>query len=372
MRYYMQYLKTRNVNLVKDMGTIPFKLYSNHGVDATVVTYKNGEYPYLEKEVKGLKIDFVKKIFHSFTLDGANYLLFNAKKVDILQIFHCTLSSVVYTFTYKLLNPKGKIYLKLDCSHKLIDRIRGLSALQAKLLNKFLNKIDLISVEQVKLYDELKELLPMQRRKIINIPNGVDYKYFDENNLFYDYGEKENTIVYVARIGAEEKNTPLILEAFAKIPDLDKLDWKLKLIGPIEDNFRKYIEDYFKKYPMLINKVVFTGEISDRKLLFEEYRKSKICTLTSDFESFAFVLIEAAAMGNIIVSTDVGISREIVRDNNGRIVPIKDVAAFSEALQYFIENSDNQQLCDKSVQICKKYFDWDEIVSKLYNSLLKL
>ncbi|WP_315672698.1 glycosyltransferase family 4 protein [Clostridium sp. 19966] len=368
----MQYLKTRNVNLIKDMGTIPFKLYSKHGIDASVVTYKNGEYPYLNNEVKGLKIDFVKKVFHSFTLDGARYLLLNSKKIDVLHIFHCTLSSVVYSYTYKLINPKGKIYLKLDCSHKLVERIRGLSSFQIKFLNKFLNKVDLISVEQVNLFNQLKELLPQQNKKMINVPNGIDYDYLNRNKIFYDYSKKENTIVYVARIGAEEKNTQLLLEAFAKIPNIDGSDWTLKLIGPIEEYFKEYIQDYFKKYPKLTEKVVFTGEISDRKSLYEEYRKSKICALTSDFESFAIALIEAASMGNIIISTDVGIARELVREDNGQIVPIKDVDAFSKALYYFINNEDNKKLCDKSAEICKENFDWNNIVSKLYDSLLNL
>ncbi|WP_242846034.1 hypothetical protein [Clostridium novyi] len=41
---------------------------------------------------------------------------------------------------------------------------------------------------------------------MINIPNGVDYKYLEEKQIKYNFNEKENTILSVTRVGAEEKN----------------------------------------------------------------------------------------------------------------------------------------------------------------------
>ena len=100
MRYFMQYLKTENVNLVKDMGMIPYKLHELYDYDSTVVTFKNGEYDYLNTEVKGLKMEFVKKIFHSYTLDGGLYLLNNKsnslKSLLIKQYSNLRLSFKVF------------------------------------------------------------------------------------------------------------------------------------------------------------------------------------------------------------------------------------------------------------------------------------
>ncbi len=164
MNYYMQYLKTANVNLVKDMGMIPYKLYENYGCNSTVVTFKNGEYPYLNKEVKGLNIEFVENKFNSYTIDGGLYLLKNSKKIDFLQIFHVTLSSFVYAYIYKHIQKKGKLYLKLDSSHKLVERIDGLNGFAKKILRCFFNKVDYISIEQDQLYFDLLERL--YKRKI--------------------------------------------------------------------------------------------------------------------------------------------------------------------------------------------------------------
>ncbi|MCB2289032.1 glycosyltransferase family 4 protein [Clostridium sp. CS001] len=372
MRYFMQYLKTANVNLVKDMGMIPYLLYKKYGYDSTVVTYKNGEYSYLQKDLMGLKIDFVKKIFNNYSLDGALHLLKYGQSMDIIQIFHVTLSSVAYVYSYKFKNKMGKVYLKLDCSHKLVERITELSKIQLYFLERFLNKVDLISIEQEELYYRLKKILKKHENKIINIPNGIDFQMLTRKGLTYDFSKKENVILNVARIGTEEKDTPMLLEAFANISNIENLDWKLKLIGTIEEDFNTYIQQYFKKYPKLINKVIFLGEITDRIQIFHEYAKAKIFSLTSRFESFGIAFIEAAAMGDVIVSTDVGIAKELVCDDNGELVNIGDVASLTKAFEKYISEIDFQKHADKTYNVCKQRFDWDIIIQSLNDSITKI
>lgn len=372
MNYCMQYLKTENVNLIKDMGMIPYKLYELYGFNSWVSTFENGEYPYLDKEVKGLKIDFVKKYFNNYTLDGAIHLWKNAKDIDILQIFHVTLSSVMYAYVYKLRNKKGKIYLKLDCSYKLPERIKSLNGLGKSILKKFFKKIDLISIEQEKLYDDLIEVTPYLKEKLVKIPNGLDFQYMSNVNVQYDYDKKENIILTVARIGAEEKRIDMLLEAFASVENIETLGWQLHLVGPIEEGFKKNIEEFYLKYPALKNLVVFKGNIEDREELYREYAKAKIFTLTSEFESFAFVFIEAAALGDVIVSTDVGIARELIDGDNGKVVDINDKDGFRDALMQYMLSKDLKRCSEKTRNLCLEKFDWDNIIKKLYGDLSNL
>lgn len=372
MRYGMQYLKTENVHLIKDMGMIPYKLFKRHGYKPFVITYENGEYPYLDKEVKGINLRFVKRIFNNFSLDGALYLVRYAKDYDIIQIFHTTLSSFIYAYTYKIFNSKGKIYLKLDCSHKLVERIEGLNSLQYKMLNKAFNKMDLISVEQEELYPKIKDLLPSQKHKIINISNGVDFDYIKDIGLSYDFSKKENIILSVTRVGSEEKNTSMLLEAFANIEGIDKTDWKLVIVGPVEETFKEYIKGYLESYPNIGNKVIIKGNIENRKCLYEEYQRAKIFSLTSDFESFGIAFVEAAAFGDVIVSTEVGIAKEIVRDGNGVTVPIKDTKALTKALQETIYKSNIKEISNKTYEITKEKYDWNKVADKLYEYISKL
>lgn len=365
MKYCLLYLKTKNVNLIKDMGMIPYKLYKNFNYDSTVATYNHDEFIYLKDEVKGLKIDFVEKKHNNFSLDGAKYLIKKAKQIDILQVFHVTLYSVVYAFIYKFFNPKGKLYIKLDCSYKLIDRIKSLNFIMRIMLNRYFHKADLISVEQQSLFRELKQLLPNHRDKLINIPNGVDYDYLDKVNIHYDFNVKENIILNVARIGAPEKNTEMLLEAFSKIENIENNGWKLVLVGPIEDGFQEYLNKYFEENPLLKEKIIIKGAITDRKQIYEEYNRAKIFCLSSEFESFGIALIEAAALGDIVVSTDVGIARELVTSGNGAVVPVNDTEALSMALSKFMNDPNAQMHSEKTYEICRENFDWNDIVSKL-------
>lgn len=372
MRYCVLYPNTRNVNLVKEMGMIPYKLHKNFGYDSKIACYNLDDYIYLQEEVKGLKIDFIDKKYNNYSLDGLKYLKKQAKDIDVLQIFHVTLYSLLYAFMYKKLNNKGKIYLKLDCSHRLVERIEALNKIQYLFLNKYLDRVDLISAEQKELLTKLKELLPKQKHKIINIPNGVDYEYLKSKSIAYDYNKKENIILSVARVGAEEKNIEMLMNAFANIKNIENLGWKLRIVGPIKESFKQYIEKFFEDHLSMRNIIEFTGEINNRQGLFREYEKAKIFSLTSKFESFGIAFIEAAALGDVIVSTDVGIASEIIKDKNGAVVGIDDIGTLSRELEKFMLTEDLELYSLATYKICKENFDWDKIILSLNDNLQKL
>ena len=279
-RYGMIYLKSTNVHLVKDMGMIPFKLYEKYGYESSLITFKNGEYTFQNDVVKGLKLEFVKNRFNSYTLDGSIYLLKNSKNYDILQMFHVTLSSFCYAYIYKFLNKEGKLYLKLDCSHLLPERINGLGKIGKLFLRKFFEKFDLITVEQEKIYNDLISKLPYLSNKLHILPNGVDFKMLDSLDINYDYSVKEKVILTTARIGAEEKNIMMLLNAFKNIPIEIRKDWRLRLVGPIEDGFLEVYRNFIDGNLDLENYIDLVGNIDDREILFNEYRKAKIFSLT--------------------------------------------------------------------------------------------
>lgn len=369
MRYFMQYLKTENVNLIKDMGMIPYKLHQMFGYDSTVVTYKNGEYPYLDDEVKGLKIEFVDKKFNNYTMDGMNYLKKNASKIDILQVFHITLSTFVYVFTYKKYNPSGKIYLKLDSSFKLPARIDRLSKVGKMILKKMMSKIDFVSIEEERLYKPLLDRMSYLEGKFEVIPNGLDFEAVDNYGIIYDYSKKENIILTTARIGAEEKNIPMLLESFKNIKDIENTDWKLVLAGPVEEEFKNYLDDFINSNINIKDKIIVLGNIESRKELFELYNKSKIFSLTSDFESFGFSFIEAAAFGDVIVSTDVGVASELVEEENGILVKPGDIEGLTKAFEKYISMDTLEMESKKTYDICRSRYDWNVIVEKLFKNL---
>lgn len=368
MRYYVLYPKAKNVHLIKDVGMIAYKLNQLFGYESVLACYNNDQYSYLKDQVKGLKLDFIKKLFNNEIINGILYLKKESKNIDVLQLFHVTLSSFFYIFVYKLNNPKGIIFLKLDCTEELIYKIQGLRGLKKCIFKFILKKVHIIGVEQQKLYSRLQAILPGSKNKILYIPNGNDYDSKDRSKEF-DYSKKENIIINVGRIGSPEKGSNVLMEAFSKIPDIKSLNWKLVFIGEIEEEFKKYIDKFFMINPDMKDKIIFKNAVYDRKKLFEEYEKSKIFCCSSSFESFGIAMLEAASFGDVIISTEVGIAGEIAEGGNGAIIPKNDPEAAADKLNYFINCKDLEKYSEYTYNLCRRKYDWNEIAAKLQGRL---
>ncbi len=86
----------------------------------------------------------------------------------------------------------------------------------------------------------------------------------------------------------------------------------------------------------LENSIKFLGYRADVEKIMAA---SDVIALTSLWEGLAQVLVQAAAAGKPIVSFAVEGACEVVEEGvNGFIVPVKDVKAFEEKLEYLIEN----------------------------------
>lgn len=364
MNYCVLYPNTSNVNLVKEMGMIPYKLHKLYGYNAWIACYKQGEYPYLNKEVKGLKLEFIEKKKNNYMLDGLAYLWENAKRIDILQIFHITMYSIAYAFLYKKLNPKGKIYLKLDCSQKLVGRLENSNYIEKLLVKKYLSKVDLVSLELEGLYEKLESLLPVNKEKLVILPNGLDFEYIKDLNMEYDFNNKEDIVLHVARLGSREKRSEKLVEEFIKAikEDVSSENWKLYLVGPIEEGFRNYYEKVILQDASLRERIKLIGPIENRAELYDIYNKAKIFSLSSEFESFGFAFIEAAAFGNVIVSTDVGIAKELIQGKNGMVCSEDQLHA---QLIKFMKDKDLKEKSYNIREFCMEKYDWNKIIIKL-------
>jgi glycosyltransferase involved in cell wall biosynthesis len=370
MRYCVLYPKAENVHLIKDVGMLAYKMHSLYGYDAFVASYNNGEYDYLNNEVKGLRQEFINKK-HGHFLNIFLYLKKNSGKIDVLQIFHMTANSVIYAVLYKLFNKNGIVFLKLDCTEALLDKIKAMNFAEKFFFNFFLNRVNIIGVEQKNIYTKLKELLKKHSYKLLNVPNGMDYKS-DALKEKVDFHKKENIILTVGRIGSPEKASDLLMRAFSKVEESVRKTWKLVFVGPIENEFKSTIEEFFNINEKLKDVVLFKGPIYDRNELYNEYKKAKIFCLTSNFESVGISLIEAAAFGDVIVSTKVGIAEEIVLKRNGITVPVGDEEGLSNALTSLLTSRELEKFSKDTENLCREEYNLDLIVESLNNKIKKL
>ena len=122
MRFVTLFPATENVHLTKDVGCIPYMLHKEYGYDSKIVTFNNGDYPYINEYLSGLKIEFIKKGNERFSC--LEYVIKHAKEIDILNMYHMSLGkSLLCFYIYKKVNHKGIAYLKLDMDLRTIKII---------------------------------------------------------------------------------------------------------------------------------------------------------------------------------------------------------------------------------------------------------
>jgi glycosyltransferase involved in cell wall biosynthesis len=319
--------KLKNVDIIKMPGLIPFYIskLSDKKIECKLVCLNNDDFKYynaykdyydliiLDKEKKNKK-----PYFHVL-----RYLFKNSSEIGILNLYHLDTETLLYAFVYKALRRKGKVFLELDADDrikeffdkadrrgilKITNRIRPLKKI---ILNGLIRLSDFIAIETESIYEYLKEKEngKLNNKLFIN-PYGINAEEL-EQKLNKEI-QKENIVITVGRIGSYQKNNELLLKALRDIKDFK--GWKIYFIGPIETEFENNIRELYNNNPEFKGSVVFTGEISDRKLLSEYMQKAKIFCLTSRYESWGIVLNEAAYYGCYIVSTDTGCAREVIKN----------------------------------------------------------
>lgn len=93
------------------------------------------------------------------------------------------------------------------------------------------------------------------------MPNGFYGDILDDNNIL-----KERILLTVGRLGTYEKNTETLINAFERmLLEKELRDWNLCLVGPMDASFREFLKVKFDKNIDLRERVLVTGNISDKK-----------------------------------------------------------------------------------------------------------
>lgn len=358
-RFLTVFPQAENVHLVKDVGMIPYILFKCKNYECTIASYKLGSYPYLETEVPGLRQLFIKRYFNAIVPDVFLFLLKHRNQFDILQLYHLDKNSLLLSLLFKFLHwRKVKVYLKLDANDLI--RNKRENGIKKWLYHCLLSRIDLVSVETRQLQKELSEKWEID---IQCIANGF-YDNGERSEVLFS--EKENIILTVGRIGSYVKATEILCDGFRQFAEKDD-QWILEIVGPIEDSFQIYIENYFKKNPWLRKRVRFTGAIIDRNELWHYYRKAKIFVLPSRWEGFALVYLEAARAGCYIISTDISPAYDITDNGRlGSLFPKDDSGALSELLFEVTQDSGRlNRLCSIIQNNVYDHYYWPVLCQRI-------
>lgn len=120
------------------------------------------------------------------------------------------------------------------------------------------------------------------------------------------------------------------------------------------------------------NKVEFLGALT-RDEVFTQINQADAFVLSSEYETFGVVLIEALALGKPVVATRCGGPESIVTDESGVLVEKNSVSALCNGMEMIYANRENLD-ANKIRTYCQQNFSEDAVTDKLlhiYHTILR-
>jgi glycosyltransferase involved in cell wall biosynthesis len=205
------------------------------------------------------------------------------------------------------------------------------------------------------------EMLAWAPTRVVRITNALP------PDLEGGQAELDSKMVVAGGRLTSQKGFDRLVPAFAPVARRHP-DWKLRIYGggKKRGQLRRLILEHD-----LYNNVFLMGP-TDR--LGEELAKGAVFALTSRYEGFGMVLIEAMSKGLPVASFDCprGPSEIVSPGRDGILVPEGDIAGFSEALLELIEDDDKRRRYGGAALEKAKAYDigvigrqWDQLFEEL-------
>lgn len=158
-----------------------------------------------------------------------------------------------------------------------------------KIIYYYVNKFQCLNNNEA---IDLIYIMNIDKKKIVEIPLHID-TLASKNNIHY---ENEEIVLFLGRIDWKMKGLDLLVDAFN---DLNKKNYKLYLVGPINDEHsKKNLEIALSMNSNIIYKTPVYGIEKDKLL-----KKSKIFALLSKSEGLPTGLLEALMYGKQCITT---------------------------------------------------------------------
>ena len=207
------------------------------------------------------------------------------------------------------------------------------------------------------LTDADKNLLGPKRNNVVVMPNPLVIEPVKQ------IPAKRNVILAAGRVDNwHVKGFDVLIRAFGKLVQglkskVQDEGWKLVIAGVWRSSeTRKYLDGIAKECGVL-DKIEYTGFVEDMQKLYAE---SSIFVLSSRYEGFGLVLIEAMSQGCACIACDYkGRQREImIPEGKGSMLPpslsraphLRDSTASVDALRFKVQGSNNKvELCETDI-----------------------
>jgi len=183
----------------------------------------------------------------------------------------------------------------------------------------------------------------------------IPLSFSPPKNIIKKDSMKKSKVLFVGRI-VPLKNLDIIIRSI-KILEKDIPEIELVIVGDEIQGRLKGDSNYKERLVTIVeslglsHKVKFDGWKSGKEL-WEVYQNSDVFILASTYENFGLPLLEAACLGLPLISTDVGVASELIDENKGgRLIIKNEPEEFAKAV---LEITDRKRYEDASNHIKEK------------------
>lgn len=206
--------------------------------------------------------------------------------------------------------------------------------LRKRIARKVLRKADGVRVVSESLAQEVSKKFSLDQNKIVVLPIYTDVSRIENAELKFDLHARFGwnfILLSISRLTAE-KNIPMMLGVFKKLTEFFP-NAGLVIVGDGPEKAR--LESQTKSLG-LVNNVAFVGWQED---LASYYKTANIFIQTSNFEGYGLSLVEAGLSGLPVVTTNVGIAKDLENGRDAYVCPPGDTEYMFKAVYDLLENN---------------------------------
>ena len=228
-----------------------------------------------------------------------------------------------------------------------------------RLLIKHFDKIiTIVPSEEELLYKKFG----VPKKKIINVPNGVEEIFFtkgDAKNFYKEWNIEpdkwDGIVVSIGRI-SKGKGVQNLKESVKRLKNV------LFFVAGGDDGYLKVLKNMYNKY----DNIIFSEKFLTPEKQIDMYDAADVMVMPSFFEAFGIVVLEALAQGIPVLSTNKGGPSEVFNEIEAvKLVDPFDQDAWQVSIEAIVKNKPRAQALGKSGQIFAEKFRWEKITKTI-------